>query len=93
MRFTITRENLHHGLAAVAATIPTRTTLPVLSNLMLEAEGDGVRVSGTDLDIAVSLKVPAEVDEAASTAKLDNGVLTLTLAKKPPVQPRRITIN
>ena len=63
MRFTITRENLHHGLAAVAATIPTRTTLPVLSNLMLEAEGDGVRVSGTDLDIAVSLKVPAEVDE------------------------------
>ena len=45
MKFTITRENLHSGLAAVAATIPTRTTLPVLSNLMLEAEGDGVRPS------------------------------------------------
>jgi DNA polymerase III subunit beta len=88
MRFTITRENLHHGLAAVAATIPTRTTLPVLSNLMLEAEGDGVRVSGTDLDIAVSLKVPAEVDEP--------GALTVParklqeLARELPEQPARV---
>ena len=33
MKFKITRENLQHGLAAVAASIPTRTTLPVLSNI------------------------------------------------------------
>jgi len=89
MKFTITRENLHSGLAAVAATIPTRTTLPVLSNLMLEAEADGVRVSGTDLDIAVSLKVPAEVD--------DPGALTVParklqeLARELPEQPARVS--
>jgi DNA polymerase-3 subunit beta len=62
MKFTITRERLHEGLVAVAASIPTKTTLPVLSNILLEAVADGIRLSGTDLDIAVSTLVPAEVE-------------------------------
>ena len=63
MKFTITRESLQEGLVSVAASVPTKTTLPVLSNIMVEASADGVRLSGTDLDIAVSTVVPAEVDE------------------------------
>ena len=63
MRFTITRENLQQGLGAVAGSIPTRTTLPVLSNLLVEAEDGAVRFSGTDLDTSVSVRVPAEVAE------------------------------
>jgi len=66
MRFTITREKLQEGLAAVVGSIPTRTTLPVLSNLLVETEGDGVRFSGTDLDTAVSVRVPAEVEEVGA---------------------------
>ncbi|MGH7459798.1 MAG: DNA polymerase III subunit beta [Longimicrobiales bacterium] len=66
MKFKITRENLQRGLAAVAASIPTRTTLPVLSNILIDVSNDNVRMSGTDLDIAVSLRVPAEVDEPGS---------------------------
>jgi DNA polymerase III subunit beta len=66
MKFTITREKLQEGLAAVAGSIPTRTTLPVLANLLLETESDGVRLSGTDLDTAVSILVPAEVTEQGS---------------------------
>ncbi len=62
MKFTITRERLHEGLVAVAASVPTKTTLPVLSNILVEAVEDGVRLSGTDLDIAVSTVVPAEVE-------------------------------
>lgn len=63
MRFTITRENLLQGLGAVAGSIPTRTTLPVLSNILIEAEDGAVRMSGTDLDTSVSVRVPAEVTE------------------------------
>lgn len=62
MKFTIARERLHEGLSAVAATVPTKTTLPVLANVLVEAGDDGVRLSGTDLDIAVSTVIPAEVD-------------------------------
>ena len=35
MKFTITRERLHEGLAAVASSVPTKTTLPVLSNILV----------------------------------------------------------
>lgn len=62
MKLSITREQLQDGLNAVAGSIPTRTTLPVLSNILVEAEEDGVRFSGTDLDTAVTVQVPAEVE-------------------------------
>jgi DNA polymerase-3 subunit beta len=63
MKLTITREQLQEGLVAVAASVPTKTTLPVLANLLLEASRDGLRMSGTDLDIAVSTTVPASLDQ------------------------------
>jgi len=62
MRFTITREKLQEGLTAVAATVPAKTTLPVLANILLETTEKGIRLSGTDLDIAVSTEVSADVD-------------------------------
>src|SRR5918997_1829451 len=62
MRFTITREKLQEGLSAVTASIPAKTTLPVLANLLVETTDRGIRLSGTDLDIAVSTEVVADVD-------------------------------
>src|SRR2546430_14585380 len=62
MKFTITREQLQEGLSAVAAAIPAKTTLPVLANVLVEVTKQGLRLSGTDLDIAVTTVVPADVD-------------------------------
>ena len=62
MRFTISREKLQEGLAAVAASIPAKTTLPVLANILVETTDKGIRLSGTDLDIAVSTEVAADVE-------------------------------
>jgi DNA polymerase-3 subunit beta len=63
MKLTITREQLQEGLVAVAASVPAKTTLPILSNILLEASKDGIRLSGTDLDISVSTTVSASVDQ------------------------------
>ncbi|HPF62922.1 MAG: DNA polymerase III subunit beta [Gemmatimonadetes bacterium] len=63
MKFTITREQLAEGVGAVNAAVPAKTTLPVLANVLLEATKDGLRLSGTDLDIAVATTVPASVDQ------------------------------
>ena len=41
MKLTITREQLQEGLVAVAASVPAKTTLPILSNILLEATKDG----------------------------------------------------
>lgn len=62
MRFTISREKLQEGLAAVSASIPAKTTLPVLANILIETTEKGIRLSGTDLDIAVSTEVSADVE-------------------------------
>jgi DNA polymerase III subunit beta len=64
MRFTISREKLQEGLAAVAASIPGKTTLPVLANILVETTERGIRFSGTDLDIHVSHEVQADVERA-----------------------------
>jgi DNA polymerase III subunit beta len=66
MKLTITREQLQEGLVAVAASVPAKTTLPILSNILLEATREGIRLSGTDLDISVSTTVPASVDQEGS---------------------------
>jgi DNA polymerase III subunit beta len=62
MRFTISREKLQEGLTAVTASIPAKTTLPVLANILVETTERGIRLSGTDLDIAVSTEVTADVE-------------------------------
>jgi DNA polymerase-3 subunit beta len=89
MKLKITRDNLQQGLAAVSASIPTRTTLPVLSNILIEAGADHVAMSGTDLDIAVSVRVPAEVEQEGAVTvpakKLQE------LARELPEHPVRIT--
>jgi DNA polymerase-3 subunit beta len=66
MRFTISREKLQDGLNAVAGSIPAKTTLPVLSNILVETTDRGIRLSGTDLDMSVSTEVIADVDAAGS---------------------------
>ncbi len=97
MKFTITRESLQQGLVSVAASVPTKTTLPVLSNILVEASADGVRLSGTDLDIAVSIVVPAEVDEEGAATlpakklveivrELPSAAIRLTAASEQRVQ-------
>ena len=89
MKFTIAREQLQEGLQAVVSSIPTKTTLPVLANILIEAGKGGIRLSGTDLDIAVSTTVPAEIDE--------EGALTLPakklseIARELPGSPVRVT--
>ena len=66
MNCTITRQNLHKGLAAVSASLPRKTTLPVLSNILFEAGQDGIWMSGTDLDVSVRVWAAAEVKEQGS---------------------------
>jgi len=64
MRFTISREKLQEGLAAVTPAVPSKTTLPVLANLLVQTSEKGIRLSGTDLDIAISTEVTADVESA-----------------------------
>lgn len=85
MRLTITRQNLQRGLAAVSASIPGKTTLPVLSNVLIESEDHSVWISGTDLDVSIRVRVPADVAEGGAITAPGRKLLELT--RELPDQP------
>jgi DNA polymerase-3 subunit beta len=66
MRITISREKLQESLGAVVSSVPSKSTLPVLANVLLETTDRGVRISATDLDIAVTVEAPADVDASGT---------------------------
>ncbi len=62
MKFTCTQENLVHGLNAVSHVTGKNPNLPVLGNVLLKAEGGALRMSGTNLEMAVSTTVRGKGD-------------------------------
>ncbi len=63
MKFALTRQNLYQGIAAASKPIPSRTALPVLSNILFEATGEGLRATGTNMDHTVRIRIPSEIQE------------------------------
>src|SRR6267143_969134 len=61
MNLTISKEQIINGLQAVQNVVSTRTTLPILSNVLLRAEGDRLEFTATDLDVTISCAVEAKV--------------------------------
>ena len=67
MNLTIDKEQILIGLQAVQNVVSSRTTLPILSNVLMRAEGDRVEFTATDLDVTVACKVEAKVKKGGST--------------------------
>jgi DNA polymerase-3 subunit beta len=61
MNLTIAKEQIVNGLQAVQNIVSTRTTLPILSNVLLRAEGNRVEFTATDLDVTIACSVEATV--------------------------------
>src|SRR5678810_500902 len=67
MNLTITKEQILNGLQAVQNVVSTRTTLPILSNVLLRAEGDRLEFTATDLDVTVACAVEAKVTKGGAS--------------------------
>ena len=67
MKITINKEQIISGLQAVQNIVGSRTTLPVLSNVLLRAEGNRLELTSTDLDISVIAVVSATVLQPGAT--------------------------
>ena len=93
MNLTISKEQIMHGLQAVQNVVSTRTTLPILSNVLLEAEGNRLKLTATDLDVTVTCAVEATVKKGGATTvpvkklfgiirELNNGDIELEVDEK-----------
>lgn len=67
MKFQISKQDFLEGLSQVQNVVSTRTTLPILGNVLIEAGKDSIRFTTTDLDVGVSASVPAQVSKEGTT--------------------------
>jgi DNA polymerase-3 subunit beta len=67
MNLTISKEQIINGLQAVQNVVSTRTTLPILSNVLLRAEGDKLEFTATDLDVTIACAVEAKVKKPGAS--------------------------
>jgi DNA polymerase-3 subunit beta len=63
MRMSCLQENVSKGLAIVGRAVATRTTLPITNNVLLATEGSRLKLAATNLEIAVSCWIGAQVEE------------------------------
>ena len=93
MKFSIERSALLKAVAQAQSVVERRNTIPILANVLIEAEGDTVRFRATDLDIEVVDTANAMVEQAGATTvaavllneivrKLPDGAL-VTLSEQP----------
>jgi DNA polymerase III subunit beta len=67
MRLAIERAALLKALTHVQSVVERRTTIPILSNVKLEAEAGGVSLTATDIDLSVVERAEAEVEQPGAT--------------------------
>ncbi len=68
MKISVTKEDLSNGLQSVQNVVGTRSTLPILSNVLLVASENKLELRATDLEVSIHARVPAKVErEGAST--------------------------
>ncbi|QQL45010.1 DNA polymerase III subunit beta [Sulfuriroseicoccus oceanibius] len=67
MKFRITKDDFLDGLQQVQHVVSSRATLPILSNVLLEARDGELKLTTTDLDVGVSCGVSADVERAGET--------------------------
>jgi len=67
MKFSVAKEKLLEGLQQVQNVVSTRTTLPILSNVLLQAHGEEIHLTTTDLDVGVRGSCEADVEKEGAT--------------------------
>jgi DNA polymerase-3 subunit beta len=67
MRITLERSNLLKSLNHVHRVVERRNTIPILSNVLLRAEGANLDMKATDLDLEITEATPALVEQAGAT--------------------------
>jgi DNA polymerase-3 subunit beta len=67
MKLSIERATLLRAVSQAQSVVERRNTIPILANVLIEADGDTVSFRATDLDIEVVDRAPAKVERAGAT--------------------------
>jgi DNA polymerase III subunit beta len=68
VKLTCPQDNLSKGLAVVNRAVSTRSTMPILSNILLATDGPRLRLSATNLELSVNCWIEAEIEQEGRVA-------------------------
>ena len=68
MKFTLTKSKLGTYLQHILQVVPTKSTLPILSNILIEALEGKIKISATDLDISITTSIECAVVKKGSVS-------------------------
>ena len=66
MEFTVSKSDLVRELSLSQGVVEKKTTIPILSNVLLEAVGDRINLTATDLELGIRCSCPARVKKEGS---------------------------
>lgn len=66
MKFKITKDHFSNGLQQVLNVVATRSTMPILSNVLIEAEEGHISLTTTNLDLGIRCRIKADVSDTGS---------------------------
>tara|TARA_B100002052_G_scaffold295050_1_gene320859 strand:- start:229 stop:1344 length:1116 start_codon:yes stop_codon:yes gene_type:complete len=67
MKFLIKKTNIHKSLSHIQGIVDKKNSLPILSNILIEADNNNLILSSTDMDISIIEKISCDVIEKGST--------------------------
>lgn|SRR5574341_439455 len=67
MKATVLQENLARGLSTVSRAVASRSTLPVLSNILIASDEGRLRLSATNLELGITCWITARIEQEGST--------------------------
>ena len=88
MKFKINRDHFANGLAQVLNVVGSKATMPILSNVLIEAEKDQISLTTTNLDLGIRCKIKADVKETGAVTLPVKRLATTnksTRVNKPPL--------
>jgi len=86
MKFSVLQNKLLNALQIVSGVVPTRSTTPVLENILFELEDDTLKMTGTDLEISITTKIHPEKVDSTGAIALPARVLTETIRSLPDIE-------
>ncbi len=67
MKANVSQQQFAHGLSIVSRAVSSRSTLPVLSNILVATDEGRLRLSATNLELGITTWIGAQVEEEGST--------------------------
>ncbi|WP_339230805.1 DNA polymerase III subunit beta [Oceanobacillus sp. FSL K6-2867] len=77
MKFIIKRDRLIAGIQDVMKAISSRTVIPILTGMKIEAKQHGITLTGSDSDISIESYIPAEEDDMVYVEQIEEGQIVL----------------